>query len=623
MNFLLSYRSFAFLLILVLSFQNTKAQEARKRVEVPFDSSGTAIEQEYFVVDTGSLVLDGPYTSYFLNGETRVRGQYRLGKPVGTWTYFYENRKVKVKTVYDSLLSKELWIYFFENGKIQRSGPVVSGEKEGIWNYYYESGEKKEFGRYRMNKRDGVWKYYFEDGSLKAQTLYTLGTGWYEGFYPSGSKKMDGRIQNGKSDSLWTYYFQEGGIKAQGMELDGKKNGRWKFFYEDGNLRSEGDYTVGLRTGPWKYYYLDGKLQSEGQMKADLENGYWKMYYEDGSVLGEGDYDEGTGKYREFFPNGKIKIEGNKEEGEYSGKWYFYYEDGTLEGEADYVQGKGKYSGYYSDGSRKMEGDLHNGAKVGLWSLYNPDGTLAGTFEKIEENEEPIYEPAEEEEEQKELAIMTPPKSKYKYKTRKGWRYFTPRMNEYRSFIVGANPIATFFGSFPMALEYYYQERLGYEILLVFLRDPFYSTKSTVPEYKVYNRGVAAALKQKMYFDQNLYGLFYFGHEIRYTLNNYFVNVPNETNIGFSPTMEQNMIEYSVFVGDRVFQSTANRGFTLDLWAGIGVGVRFTEKNWENLPEVDDLFSGVNQNTISVPLRIGVTVGYMFRYNPSPLYQKK
>jgi antitoxin component YwqK of YwqJK toxin-antitoxin module len=592
-------------------------------VEIPFDSVGNTAQQVYFVLDTGQKVLDGPYMAFFLNGETSIKGQYTLGVPFGTWTFFYESGKVKIKTIYDSLTGQELWVYFFEKGKIQRSGPVVEGKKEGLWNYYYESGGKKEFGRYARDIREGTWKYFYEDGTLKAQALFSNGFGWYEDFFPSGNKKMEGWIREGKSDSSWVYYYQDGGILAKGRELEGKKTGFWQYFYPDGSVKSEGDYVTGLKTGPWRHYYVSGTLQSEGSMQEDVEQGYWKMYYQDGSTLGEGEFEAGTGKYREYFPNGKIKIEGSKKEGKYEGTWFYYYEEGPLEGKAEFQNGEGKYVGFYPDGRNKMSGDLKNGEKVGVWELYNPDGSLAGTFEKIEGEEEPIYEPVLEEADEKELVVYAPPKSKFKFKTRRGWKYFTPRMNEYRSFILSANPIATFFGSFPIALEYYYQERLGYEVFLSFLRFPFYSSKGSVPEYKTYNRGIALALRQKMYFDLNLYGLLYFGHELRYTRNNYFINVSLEENISFTPTIEQNQLEYSIIFGDRVFQSIANRGFTLDVWAGIGIGYRISDKNWNDNSRLDDLFGDVNQNSISVPIRLGVTLGYMFKYNPSPLYQTK
>ncbi len=591
---------------------------------VPFDSAVTLIQQEYFVVDTGASVLDGPYKSYFLTGQINTEGFYELGVPKGTWTYYYESGKVKIKTFYDSLAWGELWVYFFENGNVQKSGPVEGRNKIGLWNYYYESGARKEFGRYAENKKDGLWKYYYEDGELKAQAVFDLGEGLYQEYFPSGSLKMEGRIVNGKSDSTWIYYYPSGEKLAEGKELDGKKTGPWKYYHTDGSVKSEGNYVTGLKTGPWKQYYEGGSVKSEGVMEEDREQGYWKMYYQDGSTMGEGEYDKGSGKYREYYPNGKIKIEGAKANGKNQGKWYYYSETGAVEGEADFSNGEGHYVGYYENGKKKMEGDLKNGDKVGLWKLFNPDGSLAGTFEKIDEDAEPVYEPPKEKEtKEKDLAIYSAPKSKYKFRRRKGWRYFTPRMNEYRSFILSANPVATFFGSFPISLEYYYQERLGYEVFLIFLRSPFYSTKDGVPEYKTYNRGVSLAIRQKMYFDQNLYGLFYFGHELRYTRNNYFINVAEEENINFTPTLEQNLIEYSILIGDRVFQSTANRGFTLDLWAGIGIGLRFSEQNWSDNQRLDFLFSDVNQNTVSVPIRLGVTVGYMFKYNPSPLYLTK
>ena len=67
-------------------------------------------------------------------------------------------------------------------------------------------------------------------------------------------------------------------------------------------------------------------------------------------------------------------------------------------------------------------------------------------------------------------------------------------------------------------------------------------------------------------------------------------------------------------------ESHANKGFTLDVWGGLGIGYRSISRNWTNIPAVTFAYRDVNQDRISVPIRIGITVGYVFKYNPSPLY---
>jgi antitoxin component YwqK of YwqJK toxin-antitoxin module len=591
-----------------------------KEVKVLYDSLDQRLKEKYFVLQSNPQVLEGAYESYYLNGKLKSSGQYKNNQASGKWKYFFENGKLKMEAELEDGGKSGDWIYYFENGNVSRKGRLVDGKKEGLWEFYYESGQLKSKGYYSDDLRDGNWNIYYEDNSLKAQAVYSKNEALYREFYPGGEKKVEGKILDGKSDSTWVYYYRNGKIKAIGNESKGLKEGKWTYFYENGEKESEGTYENGQKNGPWKYFYIDGALNAEGTLKQDQKEGFWKLYYNSGESLAEGNYKEGTGRYTEFYESGKVKVKGFIKEGINDSTWTFFYEDGTIEGECTYEDGVGEYTGYHKNGNVKMKGSLNNGEKAGVWRLYNEKGKLAGTYRTYYDKEEPlVVEDLKTPREEKPKKEPESTKPSYQFKQKKRIRYFEPRINEYRSFILSANPLQTLFGSFPVALEYYYQERLGYELKVAWIRDPFYISNKRVASDVPYQRGFFIEMRQKFYFEKNIYGLLYFGHEFRYSRSNYGVNLSTPIP-SFKASLNEDLFEYSIVLGDRLMESHANKGFTLDIWGGLGIGYRRVTKNWANIPAVSRAYQDVNEDPVSIPIRIGFTVGYVFKYNPSPLY---
>ncbi|QNL20992.1 toxin-antitoxin system YwqK family antitoxin [Hyphobacterium sp. CCMP332] len=607
--------------LIVLLFLSVESTAQLKEVRVMFDSLDQQVKEKYFVREDNPLILDGPYTSFYLNGNVKSKGQYQNNLPTGKWYYYFENAKLKM----ESEISENeggYWKYYFENGNISQEGVLKDGKKTGLWQFYYESGQLKSKGYYKEDKREGNWNIYYEDNTLKAQAIYEGDIAWYREFYPSGELKMEGKISSGKSDSTWTHYYKNGNLKAVGEEKNGLKEGKWVYYHESGEKESEGTYEHGQKNGKWKYYYSDGALNAEGKLIADQKEGYWKLFYNSGASLAEGIYDDGSGKYTEYYESGKVKVKGFVKEGVNDSSWTFFYEDGSIEGQCNYEQGEGEYTGFYKNGKPKMKGKLKNGAKTGVWQLYDEKGKLAGLYKTYYDKEEPVVvepkDPVVKKEPKKEPESSKP---SYNFKQRRRISYFQARINEYRSFILSSNPLQTLFGSFPVALEYYYQERLGYELKVALIRNPFYIANRQVATDVPYERGFYIDLRQKFYFEKNIYGLLYFGHEIRYTRSTYGANLSDPVlNRFFKPSLNEDLVEYSIVFGDRVMESHANKGFTLDVWGGLGVGYRSISRNWTNIPAVSNAYRDVNQDPISIPIRIGITVGYVFKYNPSPLY---
>ena len=211
-------------------------------------------------------------------------------------------------------------------------------------------------------------------------------------------------------------------------------------------------------------------------------------------------------------------------------------------------------------------------------------------------------------------------KPAYKFKSYKS-RYFDPVINEYKGKILATNPLATLIGHLPISFEYYIEERLGFEVLVTILRDPFYKSSESVELNKVYNRGFNVALKQKFYHPEGRLGMFYFGHEVRLTSLKHYANVIDSLSSTYNYitiNSKETKFEYALFVGDRWMRLFGERykhnslGFTIDAFVGFGFGYRLYEKKYPNNPEYDQIFNEINDSKFVISPRLGLNFGLVF-----------
>lgn len=573
-----------------------------------FDSDSTKIQEVYHYSMRDSS-LQGPYESFYLNGSLKTYGWYKKDKADSVWDYYYENGRKKAEGRFKKGIPNGKWKYFYENGNIKSEGNLNGNSKEGQWKFYYETGGEKSDGNYKKDDKVGIWNYFFEDGSIKAQSVIENRTGTYTEFYPSGSRRMEGKNVDEKSEGEWIYYYESGEIEAIGGFEDGLKSGEWVYYHKNGGKAATGTYRNGARYGDWRYYHENGQLSQSGKVINDYKDGYWKLYYPTGEVMGEAQYDEGSGVFNEYYPSGSQKSKGQIVDSKKSGKWYYYSEKGHLEGQAELVDGEGEYIGYYPDGTIKMQGQIKDDKRVDEWTLYNPDGTTAGTYRPIYENEKPIFKTRITSDEiDKELLD----KPNY-HPEKRGLRYFLPRVNEYKGIIIGSNPIWLTDDQLPIALEYYIQERLGYEIQFDMLRSPFFKSDSDIGDYQVYRRGAKVHFRQKFYHADSKIGMFYFGHEVNFKYLNNQVN-HTDTLIIQMPRRFGNLVEtsygYGLFVGNRWMKDAGSSGLTIDAFLGVGVSARSFKKQYEPIQVLDNYFNQEIKSSVYFPIIFGLNIGF-------------
>ena len=58
------------------------------------------------------------------------------------------------------------WVSYFENGQLWDKGDYKNGEREGPWVTYFESGQLDSKGTWKNGKEEGPWVTYNDDGQL-------------------------------------------------------------------------------------------------------------------------------------------------------------------------------------------------------------------------------------------------------------------------------------------------------------------------------------------------------------------------------------------------------------------------------------------------------------------------
>ena len=612
-----------FLLFLVLLPLSALAQW--RKTETFYDAGKKQPKEVYFVRTSPLPAIDGLYTSYHPNGKEKSRGNFVMGKQTGNWTFFYDNGSPKMTGTYQNSQRTGFWKYYFENGKVSSEGTLLNGIRNGAWKFYHENEERKSEGEFKNGKKNGSWQYFFEDGTPKAQAEFRDDIGYYREFDRRGKPAMEGWNIHGQSDSTWKYFYENGQIRATGNEKNGTRNGFWQLFHENGRLAAEGNYKDGIADGKWTYYHDNGNKSAEGVEKAGQREGSWKLYYPTGTFKAEGEFSGGSGSYQEFYESGKRKVHGFLQKGINQGIWRYYYEDGTLEGEADFKDGEGLFKGFYPDGVLKMQGFLRNGRRIGTWEIFKPDGKTAGFIKNYhdENNATPLSLPDLAETDSVALAlpdtsqqvVITKPQRKGNggriRRNHTGWRYFTPKIHEFRSLIVGINPAALIFSQLPLSAEYYYRERLGYELNFTYLKDPFFKSDKSLNYNTLYYSGFSVGLRQKFYSHDRETGMFYFGHELRFTEKNYGTNFYDSI-LPQLLTAAEKKYEYSLLVGNRWLAHPGSPGFTFDISGGIGFGYRDYSEHFQNEEKYKAAFDNVNKNPFVFTPRLGFTVGYAF-----------
>jgi uncharacterized protein len=562
------------------------------------DAEKKNLKEMYQVRDTVSNTLHGKYISYYLNGKVESKGQFTDNETSGVWEFYYETGALKMRGILFKGANYGMWEYFFENGKKSMEGIIYGKNREGEWKSYYENGHLKEIGEYKANKRTGLWKSYFEDGVAKGKIEYENDFGTYIEYYHSGKIYAEGPKNGNRMVGHWRYFAEDGTLQSEGDYSNGKKHGNWITYYPSGKISGQGNYDNDVATGTWVTMFEDGKVSSTGAYADGKKVGNWKTYDVSGAIKSDANFDQDNGEYREFYLNGNLKTKGRIEQGKRQGRWEFFFENGVREGYCDYEKDKGVYYGYYASGTLNTKGTLEGELKTGTWEIYTPDGKLSGYYK-------PFYNDSKTVNEINALAKRTTTKKKNSVSRRS---HFDVRNNEFKGVIAGSNPLWLAAGRLPVGVEFYLQERLGHEFEFVGIRNPFFKADLDVAAGKQFERGYSIAIKQKLYNPLKA-GMWYYGHEIRFTNLGHFVNqAPNQKMFTFNAVEQR--VQWGPMLGFRIMRKNNSAGFTIDSFISADIGYRTFDVD----PYFESYFQDLDQDKFAMTFNFGLNIGHVFSF---------
>ncbi len=563
------------------------------------DTAKKILKESYQVKDTVRNIVHGLYSSYHLNGNVESKGQFTNDETTGVWEFYYETGNLKMRGMLSKGTSYGFWEYFFEGGAKSMEGTIYGKNKEGEWKLFFENGQVREIGEYKSSMRHGQWKSYYEDGLLKGEIEYAEDYGRYIEYNHAGKVVGEGPKMGTQQVGHWRYFNADGLLQSEGDYIDSKRNGEWVNYFPTGEVSSRGIYENGEPNGKWEYFFENGTVSASGEYLGGQKNGYWNSFTDNGLLMSEATYAMGTGEYREYFKSGKLKVRGSIVNNKKHGPWEFYFEGGQVEGKCDFVEGKGIYYGYYPGGARQTKGTIDTNRKTGTWEIYDRDGQLSGFYKPFYDEKKIGHEVVSYEGPQVLIA-----------KKREGrFTYFNERSTEFKGMILEGNPVLMFAGRFPMGVEFYAQERLGHQFEFIGIRDPFFQQDEKIASGKQFQRGYAIAVKQKFY-NKLKAGMWYFGHELRFT------NIGHFTNISFPPSPDNSItisaaeqrMEYGILLGYRIMQRNNSKGFTIDMFTSLDAGYRSVDMQ----QSYSSFFGNVNQSKFVSSLHVGINIGNVF-----------
>ena len=126
------------------------------------------------------VVRDGLYYKEFTDvpftGEVTGQHQGRIkdGKQDGPWVSYYENGQLYGKGTWKDGKQDGLWVSYYKNGQLYGETTFKDGVNDGPLVSYYEDGQLSEKGTYKDGERDGPWVGFNKDGTVNEEWTGTF-----------------------------------------------------------------------------------------------------------------------------------------------------------------------------------------------------------------------------------------------------------------------------------------------------------------------------------------------------------------------------------------------------------------------------------------------------------------
>lgn len=234
--------------------------------------------------ETGSLLKNGVYRSWYENGQPRLEVLFVENVPKGEIISWHPNGQRALQAALSDTGKLHGPVHvFYSNGQTRFEGSYTNGVPMGDVGFYAESGVKALEATVHGPKNVGLLRIWTDEG----QRLVI------EGYDKEGLKQGEG-----------SYWYKNEQLAAKLPWVDGRLQGRIERWYPNGKpyLRREIDDGNVQGTEAW---YENGNLRFSHTLDRETGDNTTKVYREDGILLMEV---AGTAT-RFYHENGQVWLE--------------------------------------------------------------------------------------------------------------------------------------------------------------------------------------------------------------------------------------------------------------------------------------------------------------------------
>jgi len=195
--------------------------------EVKDANTGLVLEKyEYYNDDSGSIVKDGEYTSWYFNETKKSTGKFVDNKESGVWKYWNNEGVLQYEITY-------------------RNGLPYGSYKK------YKQGILAKDEQYKWDTLHGESIKYYANGTVLSKCMY----------------------EKGRFNGNYICYDSTGAISQTRKYKHGIKSGKWQLLKSDGVVEAELNYENGY------------PLEIIGEWKHEQGNHRYYEFKKDGSLL--------------------------------------------------------------------------------------------------------------------------------------------------------------------------------------------------------------------------------------------------------------------------------------------------------------------------------------------------
>lgn len=96
-------------------------------------------------------LLDGSWTSYYVDGKIKQKGEYKGGMFNGKWESWSNNGSKLYEVHYKNDILYGRYLIFGNAGKLKEKGQYEANKRVGTWSWYNEKGELMSRDNFKVN----------------------------------------------------------------------------------------------------------------------------------------------------------------------------------------------------------------------------------------------------------------------------------------------------------------------------------------------------------------------------------------------------------------------------------------------------------------------------------------